>query len=121
MESKEELLAKLEILEEQLAAITQSGQQPDIAQLAKIEKELTAIKEELQIVDNLETSAADALTLPDDEGYENRGVSFELSNDVADLEYLLAQKYSDFIADDPRDTVPFAQMSEGNPPFEHLW
>jgi GNAT superfamily N-acetyltransferase len=118
MESKEELLAKLEILEEQLAAITQSGQQPDIAQLAKIEKELTAIKEELQIVDNLETSAADALTLPDDEGYENRGVSFELSNDVADLEYLLAQKYSDFIADDPRDTVPFAQMSEGNPPFE---
>lgn len=118
MESKEELLAKLEILEEQLASLVQSGQEVDINQLAKIEKELTVIKEELAIVDNLETSAADALTLPDDEGYENKGVSFELSNDVADLEYLLAQKYSDFIADDPRDTKPFANMSEGNPPFE---
>jgi len=118
MESKEELLAKLEILEEELAAITQSGEIVDIAQIAKIEKELTAIKEQLQIVDNLETSAADALTLPDDEGYENRGMSYELGNDVADLEYLLAQKYSDFIADDPRDTEPFATMPEGNPPFE---
>jgi len=118
MESKEELLAKLEILEEELAAITQSGEIVDIAQIAKIEKELTAIKEQLQIVDNLETSAADALTLPDDEGYENRGMSYELGNDVADLEYLLAQKYSDFIADDPRDTEPFASMPEGNPPFE---
>jgi hypothetical protein len=118
MESKEFLLAKLENLEEQLASITQSGQIPDIAQIAKIEKELTAVKQELQILDNLETSAADALTLPDDEGYENRGMSYELGNDVADLEYLLAQKYSDFIADDPTDTEPFANMSEGNPPFE---
>jgi GNAT superfamily N-acetyltransferase len=115
MESKEELLAKLEILEEQIA---QWEEQLDISQLAKIEKEKAEILEKLQIVDNLETSAADGFTIPDDGGFENLGFSYQLGNDVADLEYLLTQKYRDFIADDPRDTEPFANLAEGNQPFE---
>lgn len=118
MESKEELLAKLEILEEQLAAITQSGQQPDINQLAKIEKERTEILAKLRIVDNLENSSSEIISPDELKDFENMRMSYELGNDVADLEYLLTQKYRDFIADDPRDTQPFANLAEGNPPFE---